>query len=42
MKRKVVDDVLGGEETWWDADLTVGQHLLSFKMQEVGILNDDQ
>jgi hypothetical protein len=42
MKRKVVDDVLGGEETWRDADSTAGRHLLSFRMQEVGMLNHDQ
>lgn len=27
MKRKAVDDVLGGEETWRDADSTAGERL---------------
>jgi hypothetical protein len=27
MKRKEADDVLGGEETWRDADSTTGQFL---------------
>jgi DNA-directed RNA polymerase III subunit RPC11 len=31
MKRKAVDDVLGGDETWRDADSTASQSHFSFR-----------